>query len=578
MVVTNQQAVLRPRIVGRYALFDEIAAGGMATIHLGRLVGPVGFSRTVAIKTLHPQFAKDPEFVEMFLEEARLASRIQHPNVISTVDVATTEGEVFLVMEYVAGESLAKLVRSALKRGERMPVEVAATVLAGMLHGLHATHEAKNEQLEPMHIVHRDVSPQNVLVGLDGIARIFDFGVAKAAAMRSQATSDGQMKGKLSYMSPEQLNSRAVDRRTDIFAAGVVAWECLVGRRLFAGSDPGEVLAKVLTLDIPAPIDVQNSIPRAVSNTVMRALERSPEQRWQTAKEFAIELERTVVLAAAHVVGDWVALNAGEALQDRRHRVEAVERASVDLGHVGIYASGVSTSDLVSPPSSRSLPQGSDGGELSSAASATTHSSNLTVTSTAASARQSMARQLAFTLLVGACGAGLVGAMWFWQQRNAITPDTDRSPAVLPEPPAESHSNLTPEPARSARPERGGPEKEAVLPPPVLEIESLPEQAEAADAGAARPAAVRSPAAAWRALHPPSRNRKGGKRGLKSAASPARAEGAPPAAAGKDARVPPALIPVEATEKPASDAPKSECEPPWYIDPKGIQRLKPKCL
>src|SRR4051812_45043266 len=355
MVVSNQQAAAPPRIVGRYALFDEIAAGGMATIHLGRLVGPVGFSRTVAIKTLHPQFAKDPEFVEMFLEEARLASRIQHPNVISTVDVATAEGEVFLVMEYVAGESLAKLVRSALKKGDPVPVEIAVSILAGMLHGLHATHEAKNEQLEAMHIVHRDVSPQNVLVGLDGVARIFDFGVAKAAAMRSQATSDGQMKGKLSYMSPEQLNSRDVDRRTDVFAAGVVAWECLAGRRLFAGSDPGEVLAKVLTLDIPAPIDVLSSVPRALSNIVMRALERSPEQRWQTARDFAIELERTVVLAAPHVVGDWVAQHAGEALQDRRLRVEAVERASVDLGHVGPGASAAASAELIGPPSSRSF-------------------------------------------------------------------------------------------------------------------------------------------------------------------------------------------------------------------------------
>jgi hypothetical protein len=271
-------------------------------------------------------------------------------------------------------------------------------------------------------------------------------------------------------------------------------------------------------------------------------------------------------------------LNAGEALKDRRHRVEAVERASVDLGHVGIYASGVSTSDLVSPPSSRSLPQGSDGGELSSAASATTHSSNLTVTSTAASARQSMARQLAFTLLVGACGAGVVGAMWFWQQQSSIVPDTGRSPAVLPEPPTESHANLTPEPATSARSERGGLEKAAALPPPVLEIESLPEQAEAADAGA-RPAAVRAPPAAWRSLHPPSRNRKGGKRGSKSAASPARADvPLPPPAAGKDARLPPALTPVETSDKAPGEAPKSECEPPWYIDPKGIQRLKPKCL
>jgi len=367
MVATNQQAAARPRIVGRYALFDEIAAGGMATIHLGRLVGPVGFSRTVAIKTLHPQFGKDPEFVEMFLEEARLASRIQHPNVISTLDVATTEGEVFLVMEYVAGESLAKLVRSALKKGERMPVEVAVSVLSGMLHGLHATHEAKNEQLEPMHIVHRDVSPQNVLVGLDGVARIFDFGVAKAAAMRSQATSDGQMKGKLSYMSPEQLNSREVDRRTDVFAAGVVAWECLTGRRLFFGSDPGEVLAKVLTLDVTSPIDVLPSIPRALSDAVMRALERSPEQRWQTARDFAIELERNSALAAPHSVGDWVERNASEAIQDRRHRVEMVERASVELGHLA-----VTTNISGLPGGAAAEAQGLDTSEYANAGSANT--------------------------------------------------------------------------------------------------------------------------------------------------------------------------------------------------------------
>ncbi|HVZ36544.1 MAG TPA: serine/threonine-protein kinase, partial [Polyangiaceae bacterium] len=408
MVGTNPQAAALPRIVGRYALFDEIAAGGMATIHLGRLVGPVGFSRTVAIKTLHPQFAKDPEFVEMFLEEARLASRIQHPNVISTLDVATAEGEVFLVMEYVAGESLAKLVRSALKRGDRMPVEIAVSVLAGMLHGLHATHEAKNEQLEPMHIVHRDVSPQNVLVGLDGVARIFDFGVAKAAAMRSQATTDGQMKGKLSYMSPEQLNSREVDRRTDVFAAGVVAWECLTGRRLFAGSDPGEVLAKVLTLEIPAPIEVLSTIPPGLSDAVMRALERSPEQRWQTARDFAIELERNAILATAHVVGDWVEQNASDALQDRRRRVETVERTSMDLGRLGLSSPPFSVPvPAVHPTPFDAPPDIAPVSERLDAAgngSSTSRSSNLTVSSSAAVRSSGMSRPLGFALLFLGCG------------------------------------------------------------------------------------------------------------------------------------------------------------------------------
>ncbi|MEY4550839.1 MAG: hypothetical protein RL685_7034, partial [Pseudomonadota bacterium] len=475
MVVANQQAAARPRIVGRYALFDEIAAGGMATIHLGRLVGPVGFSRTVAIKTLHPQFAKDPEFVEMFLEEARLASRIQHPNVISTLDVATAEGEVFLVMEYVAGESLAKLVRSALKKGERMPVEIGVSVLSGMLHGLHATHEARNEQMEAMLIVHRDVSPQNVLVGLDGVARIFDFGVAKAAAMRSQATTEGQMKGKLSYMSPEQLNSREVDRRTDVFAAGVVAWECLTGRRLFSGSDPGEVLAKVLTLDVTPPIDVVPTIPRPLSDAVMRALERSADQRWATARDFAVELERSTPLAAPHAVGDWVERNASDAVQDRRRRVEMVERASVELGHlVSVQPSAAPVPDSASANEARAL----DSSDFANAGSGTSRSSNLTVSSSSTTRQPGTARSMWLWLALCSCAAAAAAGFWYWQQ-GGFHLDATPSPASLPEPPVESPSGK----GAGAGERSGSKHQDELAQPPVLEFESLPEQVEP-DAGA----------------------------------------------------------------------------------------------
>src|SRR5690348_15717245 len=162
---TREKRPARPRLIGRYALFGEIAAGGMATVHFGRLVGPVGFSRTFAIKRLHPQFAKDPEFVSMFLDEARLASRIQHPNVVTTLDVVAMLHEVFLVMEYVQGESLSRLVKNANKSGDRNPWGHVAAIMGGMLRGLHAAHEAKSERREPLNIVHRDVSPQNVLVG-----------------------------------------------------------------------------------------------------------------------------------------------------------------------------------------------------------------------------------------------------------------------------------------------------------------------------------------------------------------------------------------------------------------------------
>src|SRR5580704_12395157 len=151
------------RAIGRYLLFGEIAAGGMATVHLGRLSGPAGFARTVAIKRLHAQYAKDPDFVSMFLDEARLAARIRHPNVVPTLDVVSTDGEIFLVMEYVQGASLSKLLRLALALGAPPDAWLVATIMSGVLHGLHAAHEAVSEQGEPLEIVHRDVSPQNIL-------------------------------------------------------------------------------------------------------------------------------------------------------------------------------------------------------------------------------------------------------------------------------------------------------------------------------------------------------------------------------------------------------------------------------
>lgn len=329
MTDLDLDAVAPPRIVGRYALFDEIAAGGMATVHLGRLVGQVGFSRTVAVKRLHPQYAKDQDFVSMFVDEAKLASRIQHPNVVSTLDVVKTDDELFLVMEYVQGEALSKLVRQAARNGQRIPVNIVLSVMSGMLHGLHAAHEAKSENREPLNLVHRDISPQNVHVGVDGVARVLDFGVAKAQ-VRSGATKDGQMKGKLSYMSPEQLNGQDVDRRSDVFSAGIVLWEALAGKRLFAGADTGEILAKVLRSEIPNPRTLLPDLPQAVADAVMKALEREPDKRFQTAREFAVALEQAASGATAHTVGEWVKENGGEELAERANLVTLVESHPMD--------------------------------------------------------------------------------------------------------------------------------------------------------------------------------------------------------------------------------------------------------
>src|SRR5260370_3827434 len=169
-----------PRSIGRYLLFGEIATGGMASVHFARMSGAAGVSRTVAVKRLHANFARNSEFVAMFLDEARLVARIRHPNLVPTLDVVTTDGEIFLVMEYVPGESLAKLRRATFARQARTDPRIVAGVMSGVLHGLHAAHEAKDERGQSLNIVHRDVSPQNLLVGVDGVARVLDFGVAKA--------------------------------------------------------------------------------------------------------------------------------------------------------------------------------------------------------------------------------------------------------------------------------------------------------------------------------------------------------------------------------------------------------------
>jgi serine/threonine-protein kinase len=297
----------------------------MATIHLGRLLGPVGFSRTVAIKRLHPSLAKDPEFVRALLDEARLATRIRHPNVVPTLDLVATEGEVFVVMEFVLGESLDKLMRLAQSRGDAIPLPITATVIVGALHGLHAAHEACDERGEPLGIVHRDVSPHNVLVGIDGAAHVIDFGVAKASG-RAQVTAEGRIKGKLSYMPPEQLMGNALDRRADVFAASIIMWEMLTGQRLFQGIDQRDVVARVMRGKVDAPRKHVPSLSGALDAIVMRGLTRDLSRRFATARDMAVAIESETPLAPASQVASWVEALARDVLAERRRRVAEIER------------------------------------------------------------------------------------------------------------------------------------------------------------------------------------------------------------------------------------------------------------
>jgi hypothetical protein len=318
--------------LGRYLLFDAIARGGMATVHFGRLSGPVGFSRTVAIKRLHANFATDPEFVAMFLDEARLAARIRHPNVVPTLDVVATGGEVFIVLEYVSGESLAKLWRAHVAKKEIIPIPYSLAIMANALQGLHAAHEVRDEQGEPLGIVHRDVSPQNVIVGTDGIARVLDFGVAKAAGRLQETGDSGALKGKIAYMAPEQITGGTVTRQTDVYAAAVVLWELLTGRRLIEGENDAQRAAKILaSLNAPvfeAPSKYNANVPPALDELVLRGLAWPPTSRFATAREMAGHLERNGGLIASTELGDWVSRLAGPALEERAGRLHAIEAST----------------------------------------------------------------------------------------------------------------------------------------------------------------------------------------------------------------------------------------------------------
>jgi hypothetical protein len=315
------------RVVGRYEILGAIASGGMATVHFGRLVGPAGFSRLVAIKELHPHLAKDPEFASMLVDEARLAAHVRHPNVVPTLDVVVDEGALLLVMEYVAGASLAELQRASVKTRELVPLPITVTVMSGALYGLHAAHEAKNERNEPLGVVHRDVSPQNILVGTDGVPRVLDFGVAKAAS-RLVVTRDGQVKGKLAYMAPEQLMNEQVDRRVDVYAAGVILWEALTGGRLFEADDSGGLVRKVLNQTIVPPSRINSAVPEALDAVIMRSLERDKEARFRSAHAMAEALESTMRPATAREVGAWVERMGGSDL------VRRAEQAAETVGSV----------------------------------------------------------------------------------------------------------------------------------------------------------------------------------------------------------------------------------------------------
>jgi eukaryotic-like serine/threonine-protein kinase len=277
--------------VGRYLVEHKIAEGGMAEIYLASAKGPEGFSKEVALKVVRSYLATDPQFVELFIAEARLASRLNHANIVQIFDFGKHDDTYYLAMEYVRGASLWNLRLRCREAGVPFPVTLAAEICAKTAAGLHAAHSLA-DQGRVIGVVHRDVSPHNVLLSFDGAVKLTDFGIAKAT---STHTSPGVLKGKLAYMSPEQSRGDPIDARTDVFALGVVLWELLTGGRLFDGDTDLAVVKAVQQSAIAPPMRLNPDVPKVLSDVVMKALERSASDRFQSAFEFERALTNFVI-------------------------------------------------------------------------------------------------------------------------------------------------------------------------------------------------------------------------------------------------------------------------------------------
>jgi serine/threonine protein kinase len=279
----------QPIKFGKYLLLDRIAVGGMAEVYAAKAFGAAGFERLLAIKRILPTMGEDPEFIEMFVDEARIAAQLSHANIVQVIELGKHEESYFIAMEYVSGRDVRQLNERFRKIGRPMPVPQASFILSRVCEALDYAHRKRDAHGAPLGIVHRDISPQNVLVSFDGSVKLIDFGIAKAES-RFSKTQAGILKGKFSYMSPEQVKGHPVDHRSDIFAAGVLLWEMLCGQKLFTGDSDIALLEKVRAAVVPPPRKLNPSLSEGLEAVVLRALAADPRDRYQWASEMHDDL------------------------------------------------------------------------------------------------------------------------------------------------------------------------------------------------------------------------------------------------------------------------------------------------
>ncbi len=325
------------QVLGRYELLLPVARGGMASVWAARLKGTRGFQKTVAIKTMLPGLVDDPSFERMFLDEATLASQVRHPHVIEILDLGEQDRILYLVMEWVSGEALSIVMKYAATRGG-IPLPIAVHIATQACRGLHAAHELREENGVLVGLVHRDVSPQNVLVTYDGVVKIVDFGVAKATARLDTQTEAGQLKGKIAYMSPEQLRGEKIDRRTDVFAMGILLYMMTTGKHPFRGDDQAQTIARISSEE-PAvsPSVLVPSYPAGLEAVVMQALAKDSAKRYPSANDMLLGLTHALPAALREATDEEVSDFIRRLLPDRHERqkqalkqaMEAADRREV---------------------------------------------------------------------------------------------------------------------------------------------------------------------------------------------------------------------------------------------------------
>ncbi|MES1179404.1 MAG: protein kinase [Myxococcales bacterium] len=318
------------QVLGRYELLLPIAKGGMASVWAARLRGTRGFQKMVAIKTMLPGLVDDLHFERMFLDEASLASQVRHPHVIEILDLGEVDRILYLVMEWVDGEPLNIIMKYAATRGG-IPLAIAVSITAQACRGLHAAHELRDENGALVGLVHRDVSPQNVLLTYEGVVKVVDFGVAKATSRASNETEAGQLKGKIAYMSPEQLRGERIDRRTDVFAMGILLYMMTTGTHPFRGDDQGQTIRRISD-DAPVtpPSSIVPGYPAGLEAVVLQALAKDASKRYPTANDMLIGLTRALPPSMRPSTDEEVAEFLRALLPDRLEKRKAAIKAALE--------------------------------------------------------------------------------------------------------------------------------------------------------------------------------------------------------------------------------------------------------